>query len=151
MEKRYYTPKIEEFHVGFEFEELTHVTKMWTCESFQNGYSIYYQADERHGGSLNNSIEELINENRVRVKCLDQDDIEELGWDRDLDSSQRYEREDYIMHGFANDGIWAIKERRIYEKHGALLAVFDTLFEGKIKNKSELKRMMVQLGITQEQ
>lgn len=68
-ENKYYTPSIEEFCVGFEFEYLNHFGKnfgKWTIESVDANDSFF------HIGSL-------LASRAVRVKYLDSQDIESLG------------------------------------------------------------------------
>ena len=68
MDNKYYIPSIEEFHVGFEYEILTNYTKeneKW--EFVNNPFTI-----ER--------LEIFIENKHVRVKYLDKDDIESLGF-----------------------------------------------------------------------
>jgi hypothetical protein len=98
MENKYYTPKIEEFYVGFEFEFHGMTTgglamldfskdignpekivvskpdyKVWTKEVFTHKYfDIYYRRLE--------DVEKLIEAGQIRVKYLDREDIESLGW-----------------------------------------------------------------------
>ena len=66
---KYYTPSVEEFHVGFRYE---HYHKDCDCWLF----CIYNTIYDQRG---NNEIDEL-NIHLERVKHLDQQDIEELGW-----------------------------------------------------------------------
>lgn len=68
---KYYTPKLEEFHIGFkyEFQYIDH--NDWIKDSLE--YNLLYDHD------LDSVFEETKN-GRLRVKYLDQEDIEELGW-----------------------------------------------------------------------
>ena len=65
-EKKYYTPSIEEFHVGFEYEIS------YDGETYQS--KVVDDSDELH--RIKTAIESLW----VRVKHLDREDIESLGW-----------------------------------------------------------------------
>jgi len=66
MEKnKYYTPTIEEFHVGFEYELKTEGE--WVSQTLDIDYSLNRVA----GGLANNT----------RVKHLDQEDIESFGFE----------------------------------------------------------------------
>ena len=87
MENKYYTPKVEEFHVGFEIEVYNQSTSSWykkvcTIESIQEDILSVYGAagmdwtldgeDENHPSC------------RTRVKYLDKADIEECGFTREF-------------------------------------------------------------------
>lgn len=122
MEK-YYTPLIEEFHVGFEYEIFedwdTQPEKTWWKQVYgENGYN------PENMGFVDNF---LIIENLVRVKYLDEQDIEELQLSKNvfITLENDYDVEVYIG------------SRDIEHRH----------FSGTIKNKSELKKLMQQLGI----
>ena len=154
----YYTPTIEEFHVGFEYEEKIKFTHLidydgtWKHRIFKNrGYingttefiCINYDLD---GGG-----------NNVRVKVLDQSDIESLGWNlvntikspftgKPLTIHQKTEE-----HGF-NTGInhwliqqdnnWVIKQQ-VYSSYKP----GEWAMEFNIKNLSELKKLQQKLNI----
>lgn len=141
MENKFYTPSIEEFHVGFEYEELygTWTDKpywkkvIWTKDDFYNDHHCYMLTDAYEQGNL-------------RVKYLDREDIESLGF-KVPNEGARWQFENgvyklyvtpYIYTGDVapNDRI-TIKDGR--DDHG--------YFDGIIKNKSELKRLLKQLGI----
>ena len=92
-------------------------------------------------------IAKYIKYGEVRCKYLDWKDIEECGWDKDLDHFRRFELNQYVL--FINaDSTIEIKESHSYERHGTKLIGHHTIFEGKINNKSELKRIMKQVGIS---
>lgn len=74
MNSKYYTPTLEEFHAGFRYESYSVSTydgntmsHNWEPRIFKDGHKIYAGNDV------------LIPET-CRVKFLDQQDIEELGW-----------------------------------------------------------------------
>jgi len=144
MEDKYYLPKIEEFCVGFEYEQHEIINERdphWKMMVKKIGFSkkeinqIFYSVD----------LVENLDQKRIRVKYLDSSDIEsfgfkfiKIGW---TESSmifrnnracgyEIYFRDDYTLHISKSSGI--------------------TLFEGKIKNKSELKKLLIQLEIINE-
>lgn len=121
----YYTPSIEEFHVGFEYDQ-TMVDNFWNIISWEK--LIFNE---------NNNFE-LIKKfkNLYRVKYLDQSDIESLGWKK----SPKYSFYEYKEHQlfFSNIKNPVIA---IYPGFG------DFSFKGIIKNKSELKKLMSMLNI----
>lgn len=69
---KYYTPTIEEFHVGFEFEH-----------NFKNHPIIKdgWDKDIITGETRLKCIADYIAEKRVRVKHLSREDIEAEGWE----------------------------------------------------------------------
>ena len=129
-ENKYYTPEISEFHVGFEYEELNHYKK-WIPKIF--------------GGFLPKTINEYISKNECRVKYLDREDIEECGWVYNEEEGRfRFrDNEMYSLTVFHNEAIM-IKYIWRETEHNEN---FDFKFDGTIKNKSELKRLMKQLNI----
>ena len=134
----YYTPTIEEFHVGFEYERLwLHVEPpMWGKETFY--------LNDSHIKLMQYSLGDI--EPLARVKYLDQSDIESLGW---VNSEKlEFTKDTWILRKF-EDGLIIYKDYSngkfkypwLYEDST------DKIFEGTIKNKSELIKLMQQLNI----
>jgi len=123
-ESKYYTPSIEEFHVGFEFE----------CTTSPNKDDWYHDVIRNVDDMC-----EVFSYSKARVKYLDREDIESLGFEYqgDFDSWERYSSEKYLIATSGNDTDNFIT----IETQG------NTLFIGTIKNKSELKVLLKQLGI----
>ena len=67
--KKYYTPEIEEFHVGFEYEEQVEPGKWAWNTCHPNTFEKLYDWDSMDMLKI-----------RTRVKYLDQEDIESLGF-----------------------------------------------------------------------
>ena len=131
---KYYTPEIEEFHVGFEFEALFTDNKKepnlrWVKmnEPFQ-----FKRLYEWLG----------LPEPGLRVKYLDKEDIESLGlklWQIPGDS---FDWEFYLDSEKGESlGKVTFNENNTIDE----LELFGTIFN--IKNKSELKRILKQLSI----
>lgn len=134
MEK-YYKPELEEFHVGFEVE--------WLHKS--DWLKVHFMCMEQFGFS---DVEDLVKQ--TRVKYLDREDIESLGLEYDNNAEPipardyphmliptAYAKEDWMLYHYEYDSvIWIenYKEDSFY-------------FKGVIKNKSELKKLLKQLGI----
>jgi hypothetical protein len=133
MKEKYYTPEIEEFYVGFEYEYKNSTTGDWQKEIFNRGI----------GFAPNPTVKDC------RVKYLDRDDIESLGFFVATTSGMEaaYGKRDdknelrFILREKYHNNTIQI-ERVLYYNAGKT-----TLFEGKIKNKSELKKLLKQLGI----
>jgi hypothetical protein len=140
---KYYTPSIEEFHVGFEYEysDLNHNLQ---------GYG-WFKTEYVIDDTLLGMIE--VGMNNYRVKYLDKEDIESLGFKLDLEAGKHSEglwfkstikdildgEDDYLVFYPKNNTI-TIGSFIAYEEQ---MLVSDI----NIKNKSELKRLLKQLGI----
>jgi hypothetical protein len=146
METKYYTPEIEEFHVGFEYEEKS--SGLWTPQIYNEFSPIINQEIINEHDDRVDTIELYLKCEAIRVKHLDREDIGSLGWEY--------------------DDIWRDGGTSLFKKGNDMLAFYGTnrltnnplrviilkdskqdkhLFDGTIKNKSELKRLLKQLGI----
>lgn len=163
MEAIYYTPRDEEFHLGFEFEVKKGsglISNAYYTEGQQWKQTVVQQGD----------FFNTINPEHIRVKRLDQVDLEDLGFSKRprgtwagfidykynglIDGETDYflrasihipvmdDRWRIVLHRNLNDD--SNIDKNISESESAIV------FEGRIKNKSELKRLMVQLGITRD-
>jgi hypothetical protein len=141
MNGKYYTPSGTEFHVGFEYEIFEdfdfYEEESWHEQIYgRNGYD---QESLGHVQILLDPIPTL-----VRVKFLDREDIESLGWTFNNENLE-FLTFDRLVGGNTRDHLWVLrleKDSRLYirqDKHCRFL--------GTIKNKSELRRLMKQLGI----
>ncbi len=128
---KYYTPEIEEFHVGFEYEfsydELSNNKRIEKWIS-----TIMEKYDDF------DFVQNKIDTGSARVKHLDREDIESLEWVKDSGDCDyvkgKYQLEIYpTIYG---EGLCL----HITEDYGNFL-----LFHGTIKNKSELKRVLKQI------
>jgi hypothetical protein len=138
--EKYYTPDISEFHVGFEFE-IKNREDVWTKVSYP---------------FLGHSAKDLFENSKIiRVKHLDRSDIESLGWEYDygVESSKgftgwdKFRLERYEIMLYHNN---IVQIRSGVPKKGEItLPEYNghSIFQGTIKNKSELKRILKQLGI----
>ena len=113
MENKYYTPSIEEFHVGFEYE--------WKCSGTHTDWIKSVCNTSMHPLDI-----DCIRVNNYRVKYLDKEDIESLGFKQTIEDQ-------YVLNGIEfliDDDLFV----QIIKDDGFL-------FQGTIKNKSELKRI----------
>ena len=138
---KYYTPEIEDFHVGFEFE----------FETGTEGWKKFVFEKDRANNVLNN-----VNEfnSQFRVKYLDREDVESLGWfytGRAVDlwfnkvgmfdsASGTHRFTELKLHFGPEDHVLYINAYFGNQDEGCL-------FEGIIRNKSELRKLMKQLKI----
>ena len=120
MIEKYYTPTIEEFHVGFECEMNT-TPNNWVKASIT---LIHFQY-----------LNKWLQEGLIRVKYLDRENIESLGF-RQCESFFYSTKGDYRIYS---------ELERIYQIEDLIYA--KTLFSGEIRNKSELSRLLKQLEI----
>ncbi len=124
---KYYTPTIEEFHVGFEYQSL------WGLEGINEEWhdEVYSEKD-----CVNNLCGTL------RVKHLDREDIESLGFEctNDHIGFLTFKKQGCIIELAPKNPNEAPVVRITRDSSSSK-------FEGTIKNKSELKRILKQLGI----
>lgn len=170
---KYYTSKLSEFYIGFEYESK-HVQYIypklvsliiggkdiskpaipeeiitWRKEVYEGHISIRKESFENEYGDWYCSIEDDIENKEVRTKYLDKQDIKELGfiYDNELKfpngkykpSITEYIKNDICLSTIHEDGTILITRY--------INGQFDKLFEGEIKNKSELAKLLVQLKI----
>lgn len=141
--EKYYTPQIEEFCVGFECEVN------WNKGYKDNFVPLVIDVKDKNG-AYTNTLQEVIRayDDRYaefRVRCLNSSDIESLGWK----SNKLLENgwEEYKM--VKNEKIFTIFKTNqndyiitlTFEENSNPLNIY-TLFKGKIKNKSELKKLL---------
>lgn len=162
LEKKFYVPKISEFHVDFEFE-FNGVDCNWNQTGFDK-HKILPTKDDYFGLFTLGWVEKIYYkpddplENWIRVKYLDKEDIEELGWDHDYNAepipnrkelpvfegyifdTQRENEKCWILYLFSDGVVWI---DYIYKCGGQ-----GYVFKGLIRNKSELKKVMEMVGIT---
>jgi len=162
MENKYYTPSIEEFHVGFECETfdqdkaLEQFDKKWEHKMFY-GINATFKEDpcfKPHIIDGNDIWRYWENTHLIpmyfRVKYLTKEDIESLGFikDTNVDEIFRY----YMFSESKNGGELNLELFYYYDKNRLKITNWSgsynwDLFDGIIKNKSELKTLLKQLGI----
>jgi hypothetical protein len=139
MENKYYTPGISEFHVGFDLELFNGENGQWGRYTIGDAKDICNFQECIYGEYEN-----------LRVKYLDEEDIESLGFVRDWSKDFIIEANDrtyrlspyYNMRGDVRETLV-----RIYIVDPKSHSSIDEIFRGDIKNKSELIKLLKQLGI----
>lgn len=129
---KYYTPELEEFHVGFEYEIL----EDWDTYPERTWWPQVYGVDGTNPesiGFVDNST--LVD---IKVKYLDEQDIKELGWVQDENYPTQYSLKE-------TDFVWTLVE--FDDFINIETSSRHVNFNVTIKNKSELKKLMSQLGI----
>lgn len=150
---KYYQPELEEFHVGFEYDFLEQhgsPNEKWVSKVLTE---ISDGEDDMYLGNTLHAIEKyerVYLRNAVRVKYLDEQDIEDLGWilEKTIYSGMRHKELRYILNNMYLSFYPDIKHCCI---HNGKEDYFESwgYFSGQIKNKSELRKLMKQLGIIQ--
>lgn len=146
MFNRYYTPSIEEFHIGFEYEYMN--GDRWEQGVIvPSDFSTYSRGDEHY----ENWFEEIYTGLRdVRVKYLSSKDLEETGWVFDGYPNGWYVYKDYQL--IEHRGEYSVSSDPPYA-YSITRGNFPTpweytnIYKGPIKNISEYKRLMERLDI----
>jgi hypothetical protein len=142
-EIKYYTAKESDFQEGLEFEyneydeEKDEFTGNWIKSYF----------DLRCG--LGHDMTHFLHDGQIRIKCLDKKDIEDLGWVNT--SSTMFSPLSKVLVFVLNDpdhylDFW-YENQEVVINNGKSWEEYECYFKGTIKNKSELKKLMSQLGI----
>ncbi len=139
MSDKHYTPNIREIHIGLVYETQAD-DGIWRWSNVFEDIQL---------------VARLIKDNRCRVKFLDREDIESLGWKYVPDDSQgdgNFRWFDEFTFGDFVFSFWGKLEDPNWQKEslrGLIMSLNrkETYFRGYIKNKSELKRIMNQLNI----
>ena len=142
---KYYTPEIKEFHVGFEFEYMSVETNGWVSID-KDMWLRPKGAEETHLLRSVNEWDRCIKHadlTKVRVKYLDREDIESLGWIYILDEVNYYKLNNFKLYYFGNTFISI--DKTDHSKYNYVAAY--QYFRGTIKNKSELIKLMKQLNV----
>lgn len=134
--EKYYIAKVEDYDSSMGYDFLNTNTGEWTSVSGGMG-NIFFMDRLIH-----NPI------GCVRVKYLDKEDIESLGWTPHLNRST----ESYWIKKADISFYLDVNEFYIHIGMGLLESIKNiklprTTFYGTIKNKSELKKIMQQIGI----
>lgn len=133
MENKYYTPNISEFHVGFEYEVLFRNTIIKT--TYQISSDLI---------AVNRILEKEDKDFEIRVKYLDKEDIESLGFKEDPSSRPNrlvYEKniDDYVIGivRYTTTSVLLYKYKYSEER----------LFNGTVNNKFELIKLLKQINL----
>lgn len=117
---KYYTPEIEEFHVGFE----------------------YYLKGENNKRILSTNC--TVDTELSRVKYLDKEDIESLGFEGQKANSVYFKKNGYRLVHWLDKPVRITTILKLYSDGDE-----EVIFKGIIRNKSELKRLLKQLNINE--
>ena len=123
MTNEYYTPTIEEFHIGFECE-ANYNNKMMIPITMQG---------------VGQEVVDYHKQNVYRVKYLDKEDIESLGF--------TVAKNDPYWYDYKNSRFYLYKDNPISKYWTISDEESQFGFTGSIKNISELKVLLKQLNI----
>lgn len=149
MEDKYYIPSIREFHEGFEYEmkstfgdgtvktQSDYDKAKWIKQTYSLREFPYVDRTMSGKNSINLPP-------AIRVKYLDKEDIESLGWKEDKDGWFRKANYQLLTMDFLHVTIYYIKYKQFGIRDDGIL------FDGNLKNKSELKRIMEQVKIVKQ-
>lgn len=144
MEKdKYYTPSIEEFHVGFEFEALNSRDWFFSEGSFGWKKAVLSEYLLMRDYTTQNLMFAIKNE-WVRVKYLDASDIESFGF-------KECDLKGFFHH--VNDRFYISIDYWLDESDYSFMRLqigdneSEFSFAGVCKNKSELSKLLKQLSI----
>jgi hypothetical protein len=158
MNDKYYTPTMEEFHPGFEFEYF--YREEWHKHSLDGSPIVHSELDEFTDDlmKLSHAV--------CRVKHLDQEDIESFHKKYFEEVTFKYDNnsEPYPARGGTNECPTAyLMDDQLHSGELWILYHYSDgmvwidyikdcnsdgyLFRGFIKNKSELKRVLTQIGV----
>ena len=179
-DNKYYTPTIEEFHVGFEYEKFIERYKVleepkqkgdewsYTVKKVEELWEprVYKQDDFLWVSSYDGGDYEFneIDSKETKVKHLDKEDIESLGWQNDITNSYFKEvkflgiHKNYLQLGFKSNKKHLTYYIELLETNHVIISIYNSetmkmdirptiLFNGTIKNISELKILLKQLNI----
>ena len=140
MENKYYTPLPEEFHIGFEVEYFEpHSSRLWEPEVISN-ITDWECLDS-----------DYIKKN-YRVRLLDKEDILSLGWILKSEMIKSYGT--YYTFKLGENEMWYAGLNTNFTTKGPFINITNAKYNGNfkayLKNKSELKKLMKQLGIERE-
>lgn len=173
---KYYTPELQEFHAGFEYEVLNNGA--WEKQVLNEDMIVSPPGSDEDTDQPFTFKSEI---NRFRVKHLDTQDVLELGFTENVFKGYsdelfgfpiEFSRWKDVPRGVVSEPVLSLQygshmngDRGVSEEHlifrqfkfGEMLIAFKyygdrsfnfgTVFKGKIKNKSELKRLLKQLEV----
>jgi len=138
----YYTPELKEFYLGFEFD-VYNSREHYFFEAADGWHKAYV-----HFGVLGDlyNLHRLILDKQIRVKRLDEKDIEQLGGELSHEEEGNPNKMYYfgkhsLIFNYRNG--WCIITVRNDERQEDY-----TAYVGTIKNKSELKRLFDNLSVS---
>jgi len=161
---KYYTPEIEELYIGFECEHTTNMSafEIDDIDRIYHSPLIIHELCDYITWSLEDGLDKF-----VRVKYLDQEDIESLGFVERL-KNQWIGWKDYVKDIINPEYEYFMRVTLHTPRMGDLYKIYvhrylqnerddidglinygesERIYKGLIKNKSELKSLLKKLNI----
>lgn len=183
MDTKYYIPDISEFHVGFEYEHC-HSSIRFVMLDLRTGdrtnetepkeiwEKSVFTGNEFDVWKSSFNFDDSLRDGQIRVKYLDKEDIESLGFKEDQEYQSTVDESNYDWHYdygmesnnkklkliYTNWRTYAYSEidgvdHSKYNEYSVVKIIKSviageefTAFVGFIKNKSELKRILKMIG-----
>lgn len=136
MENKYYTPTINEFHMGFEYEYYSEGLSELDVDGIHGWYKKIFSLDIEEGEQAHPVT------GKIRVKILSKECIESLGYKvevLDVGQDTNYDELNISINGASIGNFYF--DLTIHNANIELFGIFFT-----IKNKSEFKRVLNQIG-----
>lgn len=150
MNELFYVPSIEEFHVGFEFE-VAKIDEWYIRNKIEQEFAFWEKKTVTNDMDMKGLEEQLLPIGSVRVKSLEMDDITDCIPGLEYEKSRNAYFMDYpeviLWIVPENDSLVMIGFERKQDVDPVALKPNLPSFYGKIRNKSELKVLLKQLGI----
>lgn len=155
-EIKYYTPKIEEFHVGFEV--MVPNEKGHYNTAIINAIALELIASRANYNEIkHNNL--MLKYEEFRVKYLDQEDIESFGFRKSYAPSYIT---DEMVELYSTDGEKDWYNLKLEDNNIIITKCHiynditdnwdqECIFKGIIKNKSELKTILTQIGVLEDE
>ena len=154
-ENKYYIPEIDEFFVGFEFEEWENpafTNEEWIAKKIEYFTDLEYVCIPEVDKHLENYV---LGTSLFRVKSLDKEDLVELGFKPTyikeaaelIGGFDMHINEQYKILLFLTGENHVFIFRLLHCDDPSTGRWKTDLFDGKIKNKSELIKVLKMLGI----
>lgn len=137
-EIKYYSPNLTEFRIGFQYEVINQTFKEYLKEMF-NPWKHSFEYFEEWASFSHDHGKDIIT---YRVKYLDAEDLEFLGFKYEYKNVYRKDKYFMYIEDFVNGTGYRIK---IY-----YAKVKDPMFVGFIKNKTDLREILKQNNIISE-
>jgi hypothetical protein len=144
MSNKYYTPTIEEFRVGFEYEQLS----INPQEDITVSNKVKYEKCKFPDPFLGYRLDRL-NLSNIRVKYLDKEDIESLGFTEITEDTFEKRKTGDPLVTYSIDYFQIDNSDKVFLRIGQdVLSYEDILFQGSVRNVSELITLLKQIGIS---
>lgn len=133
-ESKYYIPGIEEFVIGLNYQK-NEPHRLYYRDDMPVEYKWCDKVYSIRNQEALDKLDRQIFQKNIRVKSLDKEDIESLGFIQTIED--QYYKDDFEL--LVDDDLFI----QIIKDNGFV-------FQGTIKNKSELKKLLIQTGIINE-